>query len=417
MSGGTLATLRSFPRPFRVLLAGVVVNRLATFIIPFLTLVLTRDHGFSAAGAGAVILAYGAGTLLSLLLGGLLTDALGRRRTILLSLFLAGGIAVILGFVEETIPFVSLLMAYGFVSDLYRPAVASVIGDLLRPERRAQGYAALRTAVNLGWAVGLSLGGILADLGPRILFLGDGATTLAFGFIVLAGVPETRAAGAPSTPLRPSDLLRPLVEDPVFRRSCAAAAAWGLLVISWMTVFPLTVAAAGHPALVYGVVMGWNGLLVALFQLPVAAAVGPRRRLRAAAAGMALGGACVAAIPLVPHPSAWIALMTVYTLGEMLVIPQATAFVSDWAPPERRGSYLGIHGACSYNLVFAVAPLVLLQGRLELGDRLYWPALALLAVAPGVLLLRGLDRDADRPGLLRGAAPGPGKTGGAEGGT
>lgn len=376
-----------------MLLAGVVVNRLATFIIPFLSLVLTRDHGFTAGEAGAVLLCYGAGTLLSLLLGGLLTDALGRRATILLSLFAAGGLAVVLGFVEGTLPFVALLLLYGFFSDLYRPAVSSVIGDLLPPEERLSGYAALRTAVNLGWAVGLSVGGLLADLGPRVLFLGDGATTLLFGVIVWAGVPETRRADAPARALRPSELLRPLVESGVLRRSCAAALGWGLLVISWMTVFPLTAADGGFPPLVYGLLMGWNGLLVAVFQMPLAAALGGRRRLRVAAAGMALGGVCMALLPVVPHPSAWAVLMTFYTVGEMMVVPQLTAFVADRAPAEARGSWLGIHGACSYNLAFALAPAVLLPLREAVGDGVYWPAMLVVGVAPGVMVMRGLERE------------------------
>lgn len=398
----TLSVLRSLPRPFRILLAGVVLNRLATFILPFLSLVLVRDHGFTAAGAGLVILAYGSGSAASMLFGGLLTDALGRRPTLLCSLFGGGALAVTLGFVDSTAPFVALLLLYGFVADLFRPAVSSIIADLLPPAQRATGFAALRTAVNVGWAAGLSLGGFLADLGPRILFVGDGITTLAFGVVVLAGVPETRPAAA-APPVTPGALLRALAGDGVLRRTLACSLAWALFIVSFMTVFPLTVTeGAGLPPLVFGFTMGLNGLLVALLQIPSVRALEGRRRLRAAAAGMLLGGAAIAAVPLLPRWEWYLLVMTVYTAGELLVIPQVLAFLSDWAPPERRGTYLALQQA-TFSVMFAVSPVALLPLRQSLGDGAYWPLL-LLAALPAAWILRDLDRTADLPGRLAGAA-------------
>ena len=96
--------------------------------------------------------------------------------------------------------FVPLLVAFGFIADLYRPAASAVIGDLLPSSERATGFAGLRMAVNLGWASGTALGGLLADWDWRLLFLGDGLTTLAYGVLVYFTIPETRPTSPPSTP-------------------------------------------------------------------------------------------------------------------------------------------------------------------------------------------------------------------------
>src|SRR5689334_3104992 len=68
-------TLRSFPGPVWILFVGVFLNKFGTFVIPFLTLYLTR-RGFSAADAGLAFGAYGVGRLGSTLIGGHLADTL-----------------------------------------------------------------------------------------------------------------------------------------------------------------------------------------------------------------------------------------------------------------------------------------------------------------------------------------------------
>ena len=181
-----------FPRPVRLLLVGTLVNKLGTFIVPYLTLVLLRDFHMREGEAARLLFAYGAGSVVSVLAGGVITDRFGRRRTLLVSLFGSGVLAVAMGLVPSADAFVPLLVAFGFIADLYRPAASAIIGDLLPSSERATGFAGLRMAVNLGWASGTAIGGLLADWDWRWLFLGDGLTTLAYGVLVYFTIPETR---------------------------------------------------------------------------------------------------------------------------------------------------------------------------------------------------------------------------------
>src|SRR5512144_2723058 len=172
MSMNPVRIVGRFPRPVRVLIFGTLVNKLGTFILPYLALVLLRDFHLGEARAARLLFAYGAGSLVSILAGGVLTDRLGRRRTLLISLFGSGLLAVAMGLAPSAGAFVPLLLAFGFIGDLYRPAASAVIGDLLPSSERASGFAGLRMAVNLGWAAGTALGGVLADWNWRLLLLG-----------------------------------------------------------------------------------------------------------------------------------------------------------------------------------------------------------------------------------------------------
>src|SRR5215471_1891845 len=79
-------SLRALPRGAWILFFGTFLNKFGTFVLPFLTLYLT-GLGYSIAEAGMAAGAYGVGSLGACLVGGYLADRLGRRKTIVLSMF------------------------------------------------------------------------------------------------------------------------------------------------------------------------------------------------------------------------------------------------------------------------------------------------------------------------------------------
>ena len=88
-----IAGLRALPRPAWILFLGTFLNKFGTFVLPFLTIYMTR-LGYSALQAGLAIGAYGIGSLCASFTGGHLADRLGRRKTIVLSMF-SGAVAML----------------------------------------------------------------------------------------------------------------------------------------------------------------------------------------------------------------------------------------------------------------------------------------------------------------------------------
>jgi len=415
MSANPLRIVARFPRPVRLLLAGTLVNKLGTFVIPYLTLVLLRDFHMAEREAGYLIFAYGAGSLVSILVGGVLTDRLGRRRTLLLSLIGSGVLALVMGLLPSPRFFVPLLVAFGFIADLYRPAASAMIGDLLPSSQRASGFAGLRMVVNLGWAAGTALGGVLADRDWRLLFLGDGATTLAYGLLVYFTIPETLPA-----PALPVEALAAAPAgarvhgrrgsspfgDVVFLQSVSITFLFTLIFCSNLVVLPLTVTqSAGYPAVVFGALAAVNGGMITLFELSLVERLKRFRRLRLAALGYALVGVGFGMIGLVMHWGFFLLAVVIFTIGEILSAPQQMAFIADWAPPESRGRYLSLYQA-TWSIAFAVNPMLTLPLHAALGERAFW-GLAPLVALPGVIALLRLDRTADRPERLRGLSSEP----------
>jgi MFS family permease len=394
-----LAIVRRLPPPVPILIAGTFLNKAGSFILPYLTLVLVREFRLEAREAAGLVAAYGIGSLISVVAGGLLTDRLGRRATLLLSLFGSGGLALAMSAAASTRVFVPLLLMFGFLADLYRPASSAIISDQLSSVERASGFAAMRMAVNVGFAFGMALGGLLVDWSWRLLFAADGLTTIGFGAIVWSRVHETRPAGAPPGAL-PAP---PIWRDGVYAQTLLSSLGFTTLVFSFLTVLPLTVTrSAGYPPWVYGALVAINGVLIALFEVSAVEALRGHRRLRAAALGMLLAGVGFSLVGFTTHWAGFLACMVLWTVGEILTVPQQMSFVADWAPPEARGQYLGLYGA-TWSLGFALNPLLALPLHARLPEAAFWP-LHLLLAAPGLWLLPRLDRSADRPERLRGHA-------------
>jgi MFS family permease len=401
-----------FPRPVRLLIVGTLVNKLGTFIVPYLTLVLLRDFHLREGEAARLLFAYGLGSVVSILAGGVVTDRFGRRRTLLVSLFGSGLLAVAMGAVPSVDLFVPLLVALGFIADLYRPAASAMIGDLLPSSDRASGFAGLRMAVNLGWASGTALGGVLADWNWRLLFLGDGLTTLAYGALVYFTIPETRPALVPSPvppPVSEGTDGRPVfgrgptnpLRDGVFLATTFTGLLFTLIFCCNLSVLPLTVTqSAGYPAVVFGLLAAVNGILIAFLEISITARLRAFRRLRLSALGCFLVASGFGMIGLVMHWGWFLVAVVVFTVGEILSSPQQMAFIADWAPPEARGRYLSLYQA-TWSVGFAVNPAIALPLHAALGERAFWGLMPLVAV-PGVLVLLRLDRTADRPERLRG---------------
>ena len=284
--------IRRLPGPVRLLVAGTLISKLGTFIVPYLTLVLRREFHMGAAAIGGLVTAYGVGSLVSILVGGVLTDALGRRATLLLSLFGSGGLAIALGFAPSVHVFVPLLLVFGFLAELYRPASSAMISDLLPSRERVTGFAALRVAVNLGFAFGMAFGGFVVDWSWRVLFVMDGATTALFGATVYFFIHETKPDAPPSAAAAARPGPEPsLWRDRVYLQVMLCSVAFSLVVFSFITILPLTVTLwAGYPAAVYGTIVGVNGLLIALFEISVVTWLRRFRRLRVAALGLVLSG-------------------------------------------------------------------------------------------------------------------------------
>ncbi len=371
---GLASLLEGLPPAYFLIWIGTLINRLGGFVIPFLTLYLTTQRAIPVSQAALMVSLFGAGSFISQLSGGELTDRLGRRPVMLMSFFVTPIFMIALGLARDIALISISTFIVGFFTDLYRPAVGAAIADLVAPEARTRGYGYVYWAINLGAAVAPVLAGLIAHYNYLILFVADGLTTAVFGFIVLFGLRETRPVEAHHTseiPLRAR--IAQLKRAPILLIFSLRTLFFGMIYAQGYVGLPLDMSAHGLGPAQYGLAIAINGFLVILVTIPVshAAAKWPRFETIAVAAvllGLGFGSTALASnLPL------FMLSVAIWTLGEIAATSVAPTIIADLSPIELRGLYQGIFGA-AWGLAYFIGPLAGGWVYQNLGSNTLWIA-------------------------------------------
>jgi MFS family permease len=339
-----------------VLFAGTLVNRVGGFVLVFFAIYLTEVRRLTPAQTGAVLGAYGLGAIVGGPFGGALSDRIGRRPTLVVSLIAGGASMLVLGLLTPTATMTLAAAATGLLYEMYRPVVAATVADVVLPVDRARAYGLIYWAVNLGAAVAPLLGSVIAASSYRALFATDAATTALYGLILWVALPETRPAHVPQAD-RVRAPVRTMLRDHVFVALCLLTFMFSVVFFQSFVGLPIDVRRHGISAAGYASLISLNGVMIVLLQ-PFAGELirdHPRERaLAAASVLLAVGFGMNAWIGSLP---AYAVSVAIWTLGEILFSPASMALVADLAPADLRGRYQGAF-AMAFTAAFASAPLV-----------------------------------------------------------
>jgi MFS family permease len=393
--------LAGLPRDSWLLALATLVNRAGTMVIPFLALHFTRNLGFSAGQAGMALAVYGVVSLLISPFAGRLADRVGSQRILTLSLFLGG-----LGFwalpLLRTLPQVLVgMMVLSAVSEAMRPATLALVSDLAPPALRRQAFALNRLAINLGMSVGPALGGFLAARSFETLFWVDGATSIAAALVLLlfplrVDSVESHAAAPPSLGAIADRRLRYVIlcllpAILVFFQHDGAMPVW-------------MVEDLGMPTQNFGLLFTINTLLIVFLEVRLNGLTAHWSPARAMSVGSALCTVGFGALAFLSSYWGVVATVVVWTFGEMILFPSTAAYVSELAPPARRGEYMGFY-SMTFGIGFTLGPWAGLSVLEAAGARTLWLACLAVGTVSTVLLAR-IRPESAAPVAARIVAPG-----------
>ncbi|GGS08757.1 putative MFS-type transporter YhjO [Streptomyces aureoverticillatus] len=358
--------LRGLPGRVWVISLGILVNQVGNFLPVFIVLYLT-ERGHSAGAAGLVLAASGVGKVLGNAVGGHLADRIGRRWTIVLSTMTTAGLTAIVPSLGPLPVIVAVVGLIGVTSQVYRPAAAAVLLDSVAAtnQQRLAAFGVFRFAMNVGAALGGVIGGVLAGTSYVGLFLGNAAACLLFGVVVgvlLRDAPKpaarpgrddagTRADRAAATGYRQ------VLADRTLMRFLLMTVVAEFVYIQSTVGLPLHVSDVGLSAGDFGLLIGLNGLLVLVLELPITGAVARYRPEHVLAVGNLITGVGLALTGLTTGMVLLAATVLIWTLGEMMTSSLSQAYLGSLAPPHMVGRYQGLHGA-AYTTGTGAGPLI-----------------------------------------------------------
>jgi MFS family permease len=334
------------PRPVWALFVGNVVNYAGNFVWPLMTLLLTDRMGLSAEQASLyvsfAVFAYMPGTGL----GGRLADRYGRKRVFVASRVASGLLLFPCALFEPSLTLIWLIIASRTLTAAADPALSAMAADLAAGEKRARAISLLYLGLNLGFAVGPLVAGLLYRHHLAWIFAGNALATLASALVVVLYVPETLGHDA-GKELEAEKPVEGSLWSVIRARPQLLPLAVTLVLLSltyMQSIFSLPLQAkellgaeAGPRA--YGAAMGVNGLAV------VAATFLTARLKYPSLLQIAFGGALYAigfgAVGFIQGVPGLIATTLVWSVGEVLVANHWRIYVSDQSPSSHRARLQG----------------------------------------------------------------------------
>lgn len=331
-------SLRAFPGAFWVLLGATFVSRFGVFVVPFLTLFLTRK-GFSAADAGVAAGAYSLGSFFAAILGGWMADRIGRNHALAIS-SLAGAASMLAFSQAGQFPWLVALSAFtGFINESGNPAANALVQDLVPLEHRLAAYAMIRFTVNLAWSLGPLAAASLAQYSFFWLFVGDAATSAFFGVVAWLFLPRGNAT--PKERAGWSYALRHIFSNRPFLVLAFAQVFLAFNFRQSSTSFPLHYDRQGLPLGHLGYIMALNGVMICLLEFWLLSRTRHWPARWAMGGGYFVLGACYLFFLGGAGVGAFILTMVAFTLGEMLAFSRQQAYSASLAPDDMRGRYSG----------------------------------------------------------------------------
>lgn len=352
-----------YPRQFWVLISATFIDRLGgALLFPFFSLYITKKFGVGMTQVGILFGIFSITGLLSSLVGGALTDRMGRKGLLLFGLVMSALSALLMGIVDQFILFVLVTVVVGLLADVGFPAQQAMIADLLPEDKRAEGFGILRVVANLAVTFGPMIGGLLAATSYLLLFLLDAFASLTTAAILFFTLRETRrpaqAGEAQESMLQTFGGYFKVLRDSAFTWFLVASMLSVLVYMQMNTTLSVYLRDIhGVPEQGFGYILSLNAAMVVLFQFPITRYISKFRPMMIMVIGTLFYAVGFGLYGFVSIYILFLVAMVIITIGEMLVSPVSQSIVARLAPEAMRGRYMAAYGF-SWIIPSALGPLL-----------------------------------------------------------
>jgi MFS family permease len=387
--------ISEYPRQFWVLVTGMFIDTLGrTILNPFLMLYATKRFDVGMTEVGVLFGLMSVANTVGSMLGGALTDRLGRKWMVIFGITVSGLSSLAMGVVGTFELFFSVVLFVGLFASIGGPAHGAMVADILPEEKRTAGFGIFRVVANISWVCGPLIGGLLAMRSYMPLFICDAVASTITAIIVLLAIQETKPApreGEPEQTMAQTFVgYWDVMKDATFMLFIAACIVMSVVYLQLYTTLGVYLRDThGLPEQAYGYLMSMNATAVVLLQIPIARRIAKYRPMVMMALGTflyAIGFTMYGAFSsFIPFAVA----MFIITVGEMVVMPTSQALVAKIAPEDMRGRYMAVFGF-SWAIPQAVGPLLAGLVMDNADPRWVWYAAGILGSvgAAAFLLLR-----------------------------
>jgi predicted MFS family arabinose efflux permease len=363
-----IANFRGLSREIWLLSLVTLINRAGAMVIPFLSLYLINEEGFSLPQVGWIMSCFGLGSLVGTYIGGRLTDTIGFYKVMVYSLLLGGIGFVLLQFIDSFYGFCLGIFLLILMADAGRPAIFVAADTYSRPGNITRSITLIRLAINLGFSIGPLIGGlIIAHINYTSLFWIDGLTCIiaSLGVVILLKPKKQKIEKNPEKAIAIKEGVPPYFNK-LFILFFIIMVANSIAFVLYFSVMPVYYEKAHFLS---EDIIGWllfiNGATIVIFEMPLIGWLDRKGISKTMATfwGIVLLGLSFVVLNLTQWSGVLVIGMLLATLGEMIGFPFSNALALEMAPKGRKGNYMGM-----YSMSFSLAHLLGHNGGMNLAN-------------------------------------------------
>ena len=337
----------------------MLINRSGTMVVAFMSVYCVHQLHFTIMQAGIIMMLVGVGAIFGGYFGGRFTDKIGFYDLQVGALISGGLLFIILGFQQTFLSLSIGAVVLSFFNESVRPANSTAIAHYSTEENRTRSFSLNRLAVNIGWALGGGLGGLLASINYHLLFWVDGSTNILAAILLLILMPKSQIVK--TIKKRDKTVKRKSAyRDKTYLAFIFFATFYFICFYEFMIMEPAFYKIDWHfNERFIGFLLALNGILIGIIEMVLIHNLeGKRNGLVYIVIGVLIGVVSFGLLNIVPI-SAFAAIVVVIfiTFSEMMTMPFTSSFWIARTSDNNRGQYAALY-SMAWSFAQVVAPLV-----------------------------------------------------------
>lgn len=395
-----LSSYKGLPKEIYILFIGKIVNSLGSFVHPLMSLILTQKLGMTAGEAGQFVTMLAVCQVPCIILGGKLTDSIGRKKVITIFQLLGAIMLIICGIIPISVTTAKFMILSSCLYSLSTPAYDALNADLTNESNRKNSYSLLYMGVNIGFSIGPILGGFLYKDYLPLLFIGDAFTTLSALLLLVFYIKEPIRKNENIKKNKDDNIeelkvstLKVIINRPILILFPLMMFLYQFAYSQWGFALPLKLGDLfnEHGAKLYGFLGGFNGLIVILFTPILTYKTKNYKTLNIMSIGGILYGLSFLIYALSNYKVLFFIATLILTIGEILIAINSQAFIANNTPSSHRGRISSVVPMIS-GAGYALGPMVMGSIIDEKGMFISWMIITFICFigATGMFLIKNL---------------------------
>lgn len=343
----------------------MLVNRSGTMVLPFMTLYLTgKEMHRTLSEAGFVMALFGLGSIIGAYFGGKFSDKIGFYKVQLFTLIGGGMMFIVLGQMKSY-PLICVVTFFlSMINEAFRPANSSSIAFYSNSENRTRSYSLNRLAINLGWAVGATIGGLVAAFNYELLFWIDGLTNiLAAGLLFYFLKPQIQLKKEADQDITKTEVVPEMMsayKDKIYLWFLVLMTLFSCCFVQLFTTIPKYFRDDMHLNERYiGFIMAVNGIIIVAIEMVLVYTLEKKNKnTQWIIIGLVMCAFSYLSL-LIPGNAKYISLVMILfiTVGEIMAFPFMNVFWIQRANDKNRGQYAALY-TMSWGIGNTVGPFL-----------------------------------------------------------